>query len=125
MLKERASFTQGFLRPTKGTDEMMKVRNSNFTRDTKFSGTMVASDAGPKPQVLAAPEMGLSDTGSSNNTEAMTGRLRTNGGGFQMGHSHEETIRKPIDESVLRRMMDGRLRARKNSFDTYAFGPIK
>jgi len=123
MLKEKATFTQGFLRSMKGTEEMAKLRNSNYTRDTKFSGTMVAANAGPKPQVLAQPQMGLSNTGTSTDNEPLTGRLRTNGGGFQMGHSQEESVRTPIDESVLRRMMDGRLRARKGVYDAYAFGP--
>lgn len=123
MLKERASFTQGFLKPIKGTEEMMKLRNSNYTRDTKFSGTMVAANAGPKPVVLAAPEMSLSNVGTSADNSSLTGRLRSNGGGFKMGHSQEESIRTPIDDSVLQRIMDGRLRARKSVYDAYAFGP--
>ena len=122
MLRIRNSFTQGSHRPINGLENMTKLRNSNYISDTKFSNTMAAQagDFSDKPKFT--PRTGISDTtGITGNSAAITGRLRPSGTGFQMGHSLQPSIRIPIDESVFRGVLQGRLNTKMRSVDSIAF----
>lgn len=117
MLKERASFTQGFLRPMKASEVMAKLRVEGEAEKISFGPTT------PNLQKPVNPFMGLSDTtNKSSDTDSLTDQLKSTDGAFKMVHTAEESVRKPIDESILRRVLAGRMGAAKRSMDSYAFG---
>ena len=104
MLKERASFSQGFLRPV---DPAMI---------SPASGGMGPPPAAAPPVKPFTPTVGFSDASNYfDNVEPVTPILMEDNKGFRIGHTLEESVRTPIDESVLRKVLSGKLAMKKRS----------
>ena len=117
MLKERVSFTQGFLRPMKASEGMASLRVEGKAEQISFGPTT------PNLQKPVNPFMGLADTtNKSSDTDSVIGQLKSDDGTFKMVHTAEESVRKPIDESILRKVLAGRMAIHKRSMDSIAFG---
>ena len=120
MLDQRASRYGSFLQPLSARDYINKSKlNKTFT------GTSMAPVTKPKQMEQTS---GISSVGSLikpapvSLTESLTSSDDRGSEEFKMGHTVSESVRKPIDESVLRKIMDGRLAKRKESFNSFWHG---